>query len=167
MAAISRLITMRGHPAAESTPGAANARRMRLSDSYLMLFAFETSSPMQRAREWAEFFSKWRSSQLDKLGIISSRQRIPISTRANLAAGRLVRIYRGMPIPWLGPDRPLTPDSIPPRRNGRPPGSNPNAESDRVPGSAPGVARIGDDIFEQQMHSRASNAHIASNATSR
>ena len=50
-------------------------------------------------------------------------------------------------------------DSIPPRRNGRPHGANPNAESDRVPGSAPGDARIGDDIFEQQMHSRASNAH--------
>jgi len=161
MAAISRLITMRGHPAAESTPGAANVRRMCLFDSYLMLFAVETSSPVQRARKWAGFFNKWRSSQPDKLGITPPRQRIPISTRVNLAAGRLVRIYRGMPIPWLGPDRPFTPDSIPPRRNGRPHGANPNAESDRVPGSAPGVARIGDDIFEQQMHSRASNAHYS------
>ena len=162
MAAISRLIMMRGHPAAESTPGAANVRRMCLFDSYLMLFAVESSSPMQRARELAEFSSKWQSSQLDKLGITPPRQRIPISTRANLAAaGRLVRIYRGMPVPWLGPDRPFMPDSIPPRRNGRPHGANPNAESDRVPGSAPGVARIGDDIFEQQMHSRASNAHYS------
>ena len=122
--------------------------------SIAMLFAVETSSPVQRARKRAEVFSKWRSLQLDKLGITLPRQRIPISTRANLALGRLVRIYRGMPNPWLGPDRPLTPDSIPRRRNGRPHGANPNAVSDRVPGSAPGLARIGDDIFEQQMHSK-------------
>ena len=109
LAAISRLITMRGHPAAESTPGAANVRRTCLFHSYLMLFAVETSSPAQRAHKRAKFFNKWRSSQLDKLGITPPCQRIPISTRANLAAGRLVRIYRGMPIPWLGPDRPLTP----------------------------------------------------------
>lgn len=36
MAAISRLITMRGHPAAESTPGAANVRRMCPFDSYAL-----------------------------------------------------------------------------------------------------------------------------------
>ena len=58
LAAISRLITMRGHPAAESTPGAANVRRTCLFDSYLMLFAVETSSPMQRAREWAGIFQQ-------------------------------------------------------------------------------------------------------------
>jgi hypothetical protein len=152
MAAISRLITMRGHPAAESTPGAANVRRMSFRQlcSLLLKRRLRCSGRANGQR----FFSKWRSLQLCKLGITPPCQRIPISTRANLALGRLVRIYRGMPNPWLGPDRPLTPDSIPRRRNGRPHGANPNAVSDRVPGSAPGLARIGDDIFEQQMHSK-------------
>ena len=56
--------------------------------SIAMLFAVETSSPVRRARKWAEVFSKWRSLQLCKLGITPQRQRIPISTRANLVAGQ-------------------------------------------------------------------------------
>ena len=153
MAAISRLITMRGHPAAESTPGAANVRRMCLFDSYLMLFAVETSSPVQRARKWAGFFNKWRSSQPDKLGITPPRQRISIPTRANLALGR---IYRGMPVRGSGPTDHSRP--TPSRRGATVGRMAQTPKSDRVPGSVPGLAQI-DDIFEQEMHSRASNAH--------
>ena len=104
---------------------------------------------MQRAQNWADCFSKWQSLQLYKLGITPPRQRIPISTRANLALGR---IYRGMPIPWLGPDRPLMPDSIPSRRNGGPHGANPNAENDRVPGCVHQAS------LESGRHLRTANA---------
>jgi hypothetical protein len=56
--------------------------------------------------------------------------------------------------PWLGPDRPLMPDSIPPRRNGRPCGTNPNAVHDRVPGYASDIARIGRPLRSSKCRTR-------------
>ena len=119
-----------------------------------MLFAVETSSPAQRARKWAWFSTNGGARSFASWASLLHASASQSQQGPTWPPGRLGRIYRGMPNPWLGPDRPLTPDSIPSRRNGRPHGANPNAVSDRVPGSAPGLARIGDDIFEQQMHSK-------------
>ena len=125
--------------------------------SIAMLFAVETSSPVQRARKRAEVFQQMAELAALQVGHHSSTPAHPNLNKGKPGAGQTcTNISRhAQPVArTLGPDRPLTPDSIPPRRNGRPHGANPNAVSDRVPGSAPGLARIGDDIFEQQMHSK-------------
>ena len=94
--------------------------------SIAMLFAVETSSPTQRARNWPDSVSKWRSLQLYKLGITPSCQRSP--TRANLALADLDEYIAACVSRGSGPTDHSRTDSIPRRRNGRPHGANPNAE---------------------------------------
>lgn len=153
---------MRCHPAAETIQAREpNVRRISF-ELLAVLFAVEKSSPTQRGRKLPRATNKWHFSQPRKMVGHHSSQH---TNKDHPGVGKLPTNISRHAHPWLGPDRPLTPDSIPPRRNGRPCGANPNADKRHGARVYIKVWLERDDIVEA-ANAEQINMAILANATS-